>query len=172
MAYGTRIVPYQDAALAPMLKLSRLTDYGTVVLAHLARDPGARLSASELAQATRLAEPTVRKLLKMLTRGGVVVSHRGAQGGYALARAAAAITAVDIIDALEGPVALTECSGAHSACEHERTCALNHEWPAINAAVRDALKAVTLAQLARLGGEAGARISPLTFHPRPARQEG
>ena len=155
-----------------MLKLSRLTDYGTVLLAHLARDPDARLSASELAQATRLGEPTVRKLLKMLARGGVVVSHRGAQGGYALARAPAAITAVEIIDALEGPVALTECSGAHSSCEHERDCALNTGWPAINAAVRDALKAVTLAELARPQGGAKPSIAPLTFRPRPARQEG
>ena len=154
-----------------MLKLSRLTDYGTVVLAHLARDPGARLSASELAQATRLGEPTVRKLLKMLARGGVVVSHRGARGGYALARPPEAISAVEIIDALEGPVALTECSGEHSACEHERTCALNHEWPTINAAVRDALRAVTLAQLARPATAAAVRIAPLTFRPRPARQE-
>lgn len=155
---------------SPMLKLSRLTDYGTVLLAHLAREPRARLSASELAQATRLGEPTVRKLLKMLARGGVVVSHRGAQGGYALARPPESISAVEIIDALEGPVALTECSGAHSSCEHERDCALNHGWPAINAAVRDALQAVTLAQLARPAGALG--IAPLRFHPRPARQEG
>jgi FeS assembly SUF system regulator len=155
-----------------MLKLSRLTDYGTVVLAHLARDPGARLSASELAQATRLGEPTVRKLLKLLARGGVVVSHRGAQGGYALARPPSAITAVEIIDALEGPVALTECSGEHSACEHERNCALNHQWPAINAAVRDALQAVTLDQLARPAPGAAVAIAPLTFHPRSPRRPG
>jgi FeS assembly SUF system regulator len=154
-----------------MLKLSRLTDYGTVVLAHLARDPGLRLSATELAQATHLGEPTVRKLLKMLARGGIVVSHRGAQGGYALARPPEAISAVEIIDALEGPVALTECSGEHSACEHERNCALNHNWPSINAAVRDALQAVTLAHLARPAADAAVAIAPLRFHPRPARRE-
>jgi len=146
-----------------MLKLSRLTDYGTVVLARLAREPGARLSAAELAAATRLGGPTVRKLLKRLARGGVVVSHRGARGGYALARPADEISAVEIIDALEGPVALTECSGEHSACEHERNCALNHGWPAINAALRDALSAVTLAQLA----SPVATLAPLRFHPRP-----
>jgi FeS assembly SUF system regulator len=150
-----------------MLKLSRLTDYGTVLLAHLARHPEVRASASELAHATRLGEPTVRKLLKALARGGLVVSHRGARGGYALARPPAEIDAVQIIDALEGPVALTECSGEHSSCEHERDCALNLGWPAINAAVRDALKAVTLAQLA------GPKptIAPLRFHPRGARRE-
>ena len=146
-----------------MLKLSRLTDYGTVVLAHLARDPTRRVSASELALATRLGEPTVRKLLKLLTRGGVVESQRGAQGGYALARTPDLISAVEIIDALEGPVALTECSGAHTTCEYERSCALNHNWPKINAAVRDALQAVTLAQLAR----PTAIIAPLHFQPRP-----
>jgi len=148
-----------------MLKLSRLTDYGTVLLAHLARDPERLHSAAELSQATRLGAATVRKLLKLLARGGIVRSQRGAHGGYALARAPERVTAVDIIDALEGPVALTECSGEHSACAHERDCALNHNWPAINAAVRESLRAVTLAQLARPRGG----VAPLRFHPRPAR---
>lgn len=152
-----------------MLRISRMTDYGTVLLAHLARRPGDRVSATELAQATRLAEPTVRKLLKRLARGGVVTSSRGALGGYALARAPEQISAVDIIDALEGPVALTECSGEHSSCAHERDCALSTGWPAINTAVREALRAVSLAQLARPHAVDG--TAPLTFHPRAARRE-
>jgi FeS assembly SUF system regulator len=144
-----------------MLKLSRLTDYGTVVLAHMARAPTARHRASELALATRLGEATVRKLLKLLVRGGIVVSQRGAGGGYSLARPPESINAVEVIDALEGPVALTECSGEHHSCELERGCALNHNWQQINRAVRDALRAISLAQLAR----PGAAAAPLRFHP-------
>jgi FeS assembly SUF system regulator len=148
-----------------MLKLSRLTDYGTVVLAHMARAPEARHSASEVAAATRLGEPTVRKLLKLLARGGIVVSHRGAAGGYALARPPERINAVEIIDALEGPVALTECSGEHHSCERERRCALEHNWQAINLAVRESLRAISLAQLARPQLAA----APLRFHPSARR---
>lgn len=152
------MVPFQRG---PMLKISRLTDYGTLVLAHMARAPEARHRASEVADATRLGNATVRKLLKLLTRGGIVVSQRGAGGGYALARPPDQITAVEIIDALEGKVALTECSGEHHSCERERRCALEHNWQAINRAVRDSLRAITLAQLAR-PASAGA---PLRFHP-------
>ena len=149
-----------------MLKLSRLTDYGTVLLAYMARDPAARHRASEVASATRLGEATVRKLLKRLARGGVVVSHRGAHGGYSLARAPELITAVQVIDALEGPVALTACSGEHHTCSFERSCAINHNWQAISGAVRAALQAVTLAELAR----PAPRAAPLRFHPRAARK--
>ena len=113
----------------------------------------------------------MRKLLKLLARGGIVVSHRGAQGGYALARAPEAISAVEIIDALEGPVALTECSGEHTTCELERTCALNHNWPTINTAVRDSLRSISLAQLARPAGGRALKVAPLHFHPRPPRRE-
>lgn len=148
-----------------MLKLSRLTDYGTVVLAHMARAPEARHRAGDLALATRLGEATVRKLLKLLVRGGIVVSQRGAGGGYALARPPERINAVEVIDALEGPVALTECSGEHHSCALERGCALNHNWQQINRAVRDALRAITLAQLARPHSAA----APLRFHPAARR---
>jgi FeS assembly SUF system regulator len=148
-----------------MLKLSRLTDYGTVVLAHMARAPDARHRASELALATHLGEATVRKLLKLLTRGGIVVSQRGAGGGYTLARPPDRISAVEVIDALEGPVALTECSGEHHSCEHERGCALEHNWQQINRAVREALRAISLAELARPRGT----TAPLRFHPAARR---
>jgi FeS assembly SUF system regulator len=93
-----------------MLKMSRLTDYGTGVLAYLASTGEQPHSASEVAEQTGLPTATVSKVLKVLTRSGLVVSHRGSQGGYALSRPAAQITAAEVIDALEGPVALTECS--------------------------------------------------------------
>ncbi len=132
-----------------MLRLSKLTDYGTVVLAQMARDPGTVHTATDLASATRVALPTVSKLLKLFARAGLVTSYRGARGGYTLARPPRAITAVQIIDAVEGPVAITQCSLDHSHCSIEMVCGVGHNWQRISLAIRDALKSVTLAQLAR-----------------------
>ena len=132
-----------------MLRLSKLTDYGTVVLAQIARDPARLHTAAELATALHLAVPTVSKLLKQFARAGLLSSHRGARGGYTLARPAEDITAVQIIDALEGPVAITQCSMSHSRCGIESVCGIGHNWQRISLAIRDALRTVTLAQLAR-----------------------
>lgn len=130
-----------------MLRLSKLTDYGTLILAELAAEREGVASAGRVAGATRLAQPTVRKLLKSLSRAGLVVSERGAQGGYALARPADQISAAEIIDALEGPVAITECSSADGACDLESYCRVGHAWQKINRSIRRALEHVTLADL-------------------------
>lgn len=132
-----------------MLRMSKLTDYGTVLLTYMAREPERLFSAQELAERTRLAPPTVAKLLKALGRAGLLDSQRGAHGGYTLARPPAEISAVDIIDAIEGPVALTECATGHSTCSIEAACAVGHNWQRINAGIRNALQAVTLAELTR-----------------------
>ncbi|HEV2111075.1 MAG TPA: SUF system Fe-S cluster assembly regulator [Gammaproteobacteria bacterium] len=132
-----------------MLRLSKLTDYGTVVLSQMARDPGRLHAAAEIATATHLAAPTVSKLLKQFARAGLVSSHRGARGGYSLTRPAEQITAVQIIDAIEGPVAITQCSMSHSRCGIEAVCGIGHNWQRISLAIRDSLSTVTLAQLAR-----------------------
>lgn len=132
-----------------MLRLSKLTDYGTVILSQMARDPDKLHSAADLAVRSHLAAPTVSKLLKLFTKAGLVSSHRGAHGGYALARPAEAITAVQIIDAIEGPVAITQCSLSHNQCGIEAVCGIGHNWQRISLAIRDALRGVTLAQLAR-----------------------
>src|SRR5271170_2732243 len=105
-----------------MLRINKLTDYATVILARLAAEPQRRLTATQLATETRLAVPTVSKLLKQLHRSGLVHSTRGLHGGYLLARAPAEISAADILSALEGPVALTECASSESHCCIERTC--------------------------------------------------
>src|SRR5579863_10086892 len=131
-----------------MLRLSKLTDYGTVVLAEMAREPGRLHATAELASTLHLAVPTVSKLLKQFTRAGLVVSQRGARGGYSLARPAEEITAVHIIDAIEGPVAITQCSMSHSRCGIEAVCGIGHNWQRISLAIRDSLSTVTLAQLA------------------------
>ena len=132
-----------------MLRLSKLTDYGTVVLSEMARDTGRLHTVAELATALHLAAPTVSKLLKLFARSGLVNSQRGARGGYALARKPEEITAVQIIDAIEGPVAITQCSMSHSRCGIEAVCGIGHNWQRISLAIHDALRGVTLAQLAR-----------------------
>jgi FeS assembly SUF system regulator len=107
-----------------------------------------------LADRTRLSRPTVSKVLKGLQRAGLVISSRGAQGGYRLARAPELITAAQILDVFEGPIAITECSGASSQCGIERLCRVGGAWQRINAAIRRALEDVTLHQLAGLDSSA------------------
>jgi FeS assembly SUF system regulator len=130
-----------------MLRISKLTDYGTVILACLATAPDRRLTATEVAERTRLGLPTVSKLLKSFHRAGLLTSTRGSRGGYQLARPAAAISAAAIIDAIEGPVAITECSGNHSACDLELSCSTGNAWQRINGAIRRSLDDISLAQL-------------------------
>jgi FeS assembly SUF system regulator len=133
-----------------MLRISRLTDYATVLLATLASEPQRVQTAASLAEQTRIAAPTVSKLLKQLQRAGLVSSTRGLHGGYQLARPAAQISAAAILDALEGPVALTDCSVGHGQCEIEENCRVGRVWQRLNLAIRRALYDVTLAQLAGL----------------------
>ncbi|HEY3809536.1 MAG TPA: SUF system Fe-S cluster assembly regulator [Steroidobacteraceae bacterium] len=143
-----------------MLRISKLTDYATVILARLAAEPQRRFTAAQIAAETHLAAPTVSKLLKQLHRQSLVVSTRGAAGGYLLARPADEITAAQILDALDGPVALTECAGSASHCGIERTCRVGHSWQRVNIAIRRSLQEISLLELAGLS-PAGARASPL-----------
>jgi FeS assembly SUF system regulator len=133
-----------------MLRISKLTDYATVILARLAAEPERRFTAAQIALETHLAGPTVSKLLKQLHRQGLVLSTRGATGGYLLARPPAEVTAAQILDALEGPVALTECAGSASHCGIERTCRVGHSWQRVNLAIRRSLQEITLLELAGL----------------------
>lgn len=144
-----------------MLRISKLTDYGTVILACLASNPEQLLTATEVAERTKVGLPTVSKLLKKLQRSGLVTSTRGSHGGYQLALPAAEITAARILDALEGPFALTECSGQHSNCGIEASCRVGHAWQKVNAAIQRALNDISLAQLS--GTERAATTTfPLT----------
>ena len=132
-----------------MLRISKLTDYGTVVLAELARAESGLVSAADIAGATGLGLPTVSKLLKMLARAGLVSSVRGPRGGYRLAREPGKITAAAVIDALEGPVSITECSAHGSRCDIEASCRVGISWQRINLAIRSALEEISLADLLR-----------------------
>jgi len=165
-----------------VLRISKLTDYGTVILAALASQPeNTRLTATDVAERTRLGLPTVSKLLKSLQRGGLVASTRGSCGGYQLARPANQISAAAILDALEGKLALTECSGQHSHCDIESTCGVGHAWQHVNFAIRRSLEDMSLAQLAGFErvamrgpdlAKSPRRVTeaPLVRMPRPAQE--
>jgi len=130
-----------------VLRISKLTDYGTVVLAHLARNEDEVVSAAEVAVATGLGGPTVSKLLKALGKADLVESTRGANGGYRLSRPPSEISAANVIDALEGPVSITECSSSEGHCEHEGVCNVGGAWQRVNVAIRRALDEVSLTDL-------------------------
>ncbi|MCI0750094.1 MAG: SUF system Fe-S cluster assembly regulator, partial [Nevskiales bacterium] len=127
----------------------KLTDYATVVMTALAAEPGKLQSAHGLAIQTHVAEPTVGKLLKLLTKAGLVESLRGVHGGYRLARTADRISVAGVIRAVEGPIALTQCSIHKGSCAIEPYCGVRSNWRLINTAIRDALEGVTLAQMAQ-----------------------
>jgi FeS assembly SUF system regulator len=131
-----------------MLRISKLTDYATVILATLAAAPQRLQTATGLAERTHIAAPTVSKLLKQLQRAGLVISTRGLHGGYLLARPATQISAATILDALEGPLAVTDCSAGHGQCGIEDSCRVSRSWQRLNVAIRRSLQEVSLAQLA------------------------
>lgn len=132
---------------APVLRVTRLTDYATVLLTVLAGRPQDVLSATELAEASGLEVPTVSKVLKPLAQAGLVDGFRGVRGGYRLARAAAAISLVEIVEAMEGPLAMTECSLDHGECGISQQCGVRGNWRRINDVIAEALRGVTLADM-------------------------
>jgi FeS assembly SUF system regulator len=136
-----------------MIRLSRLSDYGIVLMACLAEQPAeSQLSAREIAERTQLPLPVVSKILKALTREGLLHSQRGPLGGYSLARRPDHINVVEMITALEGPIGLTECTLHPGQCLQEASCHVRKPWQQINQVVRSALARVTLAQLASPAG--------------------
>ncbi len=132
-----------------MVRLSKLTDYAVVLLTQMVRRDGKIATTAILAEITGLPHPTVSKVLKRLTKTGLLVAQRGATGGYALARSAEDISVADIVIALDGPIALTDCTeDSHQSCQMERNCPINGHWNRVNLAIRDALQSVTLAEMA------------------------
>ena len=134
------------------MRLSSMADYAVVTMSAAARHCGmVRVSAAQLAEETGLPAPTVQKLVSKLTAAGLLRSARGVGGGLKLARPAAAISLADIVEAVEGPIALTPCvdTGKHD-CGLESACAVRPHWGVVNAALRGALASVPLTQLAEL----------------------
>ena len=132
-----------------MLRVTKLTDYATVVLTVLAARPGEVHSATDLAVHSGLEPPTVSKVLKPLAQAGLVEGLRGVHGGYRLSRDAADISLIEIVEAMEGPLAMTECSQTESHCGIAHQCGARANWRLINDVVADALRGVTLAQMLR-----------------------
>ena len=132
-----------------MLRLSKLTDYATVILSYMAKNQQALHVAVDIAEATGINLPTVSKILKMLVKAKVLSSARGAKGGYSLARPPEKITVATVISALEGPIALTECSISHQSCEQASGCEIGANWSLINQTVFNALEAITLKDMLR-----------------------
>ncbi len=133
-----------------MFRLSKLTDYAVVVLVRLAAADGVQTSPG-VSQATGVPEPTVAKVLKALSAAGLVASQRGARGGYRLLRPLAAIAVSDVIVAIDGPIAMTACvEGSGGSCEASCSCPVRGRWDPVNDAVREALSAITLADMAPL----------------------
>ena len=129
-----------------MLRISKLTDYAIMVMVELSGAPGQVLSAQTLAERCSLELPTVSKLLKLLSREGLVRSYRGASGGYRIERAAEDISVAEIITAIEGPIAMTECSIDPGLCQQEDSCNLRSNWQRISTAVAEAMEQVSLAE--------------------------
>jgi len=150
------------------MRLSSMADYAVVMMCAAARDrgatsaAGARVSAAELARETGLPHPTVQKLVSILVRGGLLRAMRGAGGGLQLARSAAAISLADIVEAVEGPIALTSCvEGARNDCALEASCSVRPHWGLVNDALRGALADVPLTRLA-----ASAGLDPVAVRPQ------
>jgi len=132
-----------------MIRISRLTDYGIVLMSYMAGQPERAHTASELAAGAQLPSPTVSKLLRLLAREGLLESQRGVKGGYTLARRADEISVGAIISALEGPIALTDCAALEDPdCAREPLCPVRGHWNRISLAIRDALEGISLADMA------------------------
>ncbi|MBE1160643.1 SUF system Fe-S cluster assembly regulator [Dyella acidiphila] len=139
-----------------MFRVSRLTDYATVVMTCIAAHPDDVLSTAQIAEETRLELPTVSKLLKSLGHAGLVESFRGVNGGYRLARPAQEISMAAIVEAMEGPLGMTECSMSDGHCERESQCGVRSSWQHINHVLDHALRAMSLADMLRPAARAPA----------------
>ena len=132
-----------------MIRITRQTDYGIVLLSQMASHPLPEVhTAKQVAQESNIPLPMASKILKALAKGGLLVSHRGVKGGYRLAAPAARIIIGDVIEALEGPIGITECSFNPGSCEREGSCAVQTNWKRISLAMREALDRIPLSEMA------------------------
>ncbi|MDX1500734.1 MAG: SUF system Fe-S cluster assembly regulator [Thermoanaerobaculia bacterium] len=128
--------------------MTKQADYGIVLLTRMAPEPARLFTAAELAEETQLPQPTASKILKLLARGGLLLSQRGVHGGYSLSRAPEEISVAEVIGALDGPIAITECiDDGPGECSHERLCPVRGNWQRINLAIRRALEGISLAEM-------------------------
>lgn len=135
-----------------MLRIGKMTDYALVIMNQLAKAPAAQLRMEELADATQLSLPTVRKLMRMLVAAGLVRSARGAKGGYFLSRLPEMISIAQVVAAVEGPLAITECCEDDGGCELTDGCEVAFHMPTINEIIARILSNISLTDMAALGG--------------------
>jgi FeS assembly SUF system regulator len=132
-----------------MLRISKLADYATVVMTAMAREPDAVHSAAGLSARLDVAAPTMSKILKMLAREELVVSVRGASGGYRLRAPPSEISVAQVIRAMDGPIGMTECSSIPGLCSQEKRCTVRDNWMRVNEIVLGVLQGITLEQMTR-----------------------
>jgi FeS assembly SUF system regulator len=145
-----------------MIRITRTTDYGIVLLSQMASRPMEEvLTARDAAKRSGLPVPMASKILKALAKQGLLVSHRGVKGGYSLAVAPEAISIAEVIQALEGPIGITECSYNPGGCEQEGCCPVKVNWQRISVAVRDALDKIPLSEMTVAPATAGPRLLTL-----------
>jgi len=131
-----------------MLRITKQTDYGIVLLTTLAADQERLVTSPDLASETSLPQPMVAKILKLLARAGILESHRGVNGGYCLARSPEELSVAEVINALEGQIAITECTDdTPGLCSQETVCSVRSNWNRINLAIQDALDRISLAEM-------------------------
>ena len=134
-----------------MLRVTKLADYGIVMLTYFAGHYESTFNARDVAKEVRLPQPVVSKVLKLLARHGLLASQRGINGGYGLAKPPQDISVAEIIRALEGPIAVTECTDSiHGDCGLQVGCPVRTNWHLINRAIHDALEKITLAEMTQL----------------------
>jgi FeS assembly SUF system regulator len=150
-----------------MIILSKLADYGVIIASHLASEPERQINAAALAAETRLPQATVAKVLKALARGGIVHAARGVAGGYRLARDASEISVAEIVAAIDGAISVTQCSEHQPNCNRLGFCPTRPHWQRINAAVGDALAAISLADMVdSLPAAWSRRLAPSSLESR------
>jgi FeS assembly SUF system regulator len=135
-----------------MIRLTNFADYAVVLMSELAKEKDSRSSAQELSIKTHIPAPTVSKVLNALGQGNLLQSHRGLKGGFSLSRPAAEISVAQIIEAVDGPICLTECSHGDNEydCALLETCEIRSHWPPINKAVRNSLSAISLDYISQI----------------------
>lgn len=147
-----------------MLRISKLTDYAILVMVELSRE-GERLSAPALADRVGIEFPTASKVLKLLAGAGLLTSYRGPAGGYSVVKPPADVSVAEVIAAIEGPIAMTECSVEQGLCSQEERCELRSNWQRISVAVARALENVSLAEMSGHPGATDRVIGhPLALH--------
>lgn len=132
-----------------MLRISKLTDYGTVMLSFMAQNPAQAYNTAELARALGVSVATASKVMKQLARHRLVQSLRGARGGYLLARVPGEISVAEVIEAMEGPIGITECALDADLCARGSVCRARNNWQRLGMEVRHTLDKVSLADMAR-----------------------